>query len=299
MWQKPDCEVTIISLPAFSQSRSLPRLQKEIEQVAASAQGRVGVAVTVLETNETVSVLGNEKFPMQSVYKFPIGMMTLHLIDRGKLKLDQKVTVAKEEYVRRGQHSPIRDKYPSGATLTVAELLRYTVSESDGSGSDVLLRLVGGAAAVTQYLQRLGVDGVMVVDTEKEIGRDVSVQYRNWAKPNAAVLLLRKLQEGKGLSAASRALLIKLMTETPTGLKRLKGELPAGTTVTHKTGTSGTTNGLTHATNDIGIITLPNGQHLAIAVFVSDAKADEATREGVIAKIASAAWKHWTSSAKN
>ena len=79
---------------------------------------------------------------------------------------------------------------------------------------------------------------------------------------------------------------MKYLTESTPGAKRLKGLLPAGTVVAHKTGTSGTTNGMTAATNDIGIVTLPGGQHLAIAVFVTDSAADEATRESVIAKIA-------------
>ena len=83
------------------------------------------------------------------------------------------------------------------------------------------------------------------------------------------------------------------MIESPTGPKRLKGLLPAGTIVAHKTGTSGTFKGITAATNDIGIITLPNGRHLAIAVFVSDSPANEATREETIAKIAKAVWDKW------
>jgi beta-lactamase class A len=80
------------------------------------------------------------------------------------------------------------------------------------------------------------------------------------------------------------------MIESTPGAKRLKGLLPAGAVVAHKTGTSGAQKGITAATNDIGIITLPNGKHLAIAVFVSDSPADEATREGVIAKVAQAVW---------
>ena len=67
--------------------------------------------------------------------------------------------------------------------------------------------------------------------------------------------------------------------------------LAAGTVVAHKTGTSGTQNGITAATNDIGIVTLPSGKHLAIAVFVSDSTADEASREGMIAKVAKAVWE--------
>ena len=83
------------------------------------------------------------------------------------------------------------------------------------------------------------------------------------------------------------------MTETPTGARRLKGLLPVGTVVAHKTGSSGTVNGLTAATNDVGIIQLPNGRYLAIAVFVSDSTADEAAREAVIAEVARAAWEFW------
>jgi beta-lactamase class A len=99
------------------------------------------------------------------------------------------------------------------------------------------------------------------------------------------------------LSRESQALLLKLMTEAIPGAKRLKGELPAGTVVAHKTGTGGTRNGITSATNDIGIITLPDGRHLAVAAFVSDSSAAEATRESVIARVAKAAWD-WASSAQ-
>lgn len=80
------------------------------------------------------------------------------------------------------------------------------------------------------------------------------------------------------------------MTNTSTGPNRLRGLLPAGTKVAHKTGTSNTTNGMTAATNDIGLITLPGGKTLAIAVFVSDSPADTAVREAVIAQVARAAF---------
>jgi beta-lactamase class A len=106
--------------------------------------------------------------------------------------------------------------------------------------------------------------------------------------------LLRALHERRGLSETAHGLLLKLMTESTPGAKRLKGLLPGGTIVAHKTGTSGTVKGVTAATNDIGIIALPNGRHVAIAVFVSDSPADEATREGVIAKVARAVWVKWS-----
>jgi len=116
------------------------------------------------------------------------------------------------------------------------------------------------------------------------------VQYKNWATPLGAVKLLRALQIGRALSAPSRVLLTGWLTETTIGEKRIKARLPGGTAVAHKTGTDATRQGVTRATNDIGIVTLPNGQHLAIAVFIKDSKGTEAQREAVIAKIARAAW---------
>lgn len=279
--------------PLFAQSSSTGDLRAQIEQISLDANGRVGVAITLLESGESVALNGDGRFPMQSVYKLPIGMAVLNQTDQGRLKLEQRVRVTKKDFVNAGQHSPIRDNNPRGVELSVRELLRFMVSESDGTASDVLLRLAGGPQSVMSYLRGLGINGIVVADTEKAIGRNISVQYRNWASPEAMVKLLSALHKGDGLSSSSRALLLQLMTETPTGPQRIKGLLPAGTVVAHKTGSSGERNGLVPATNDVGLITLPNEKRVAVAVFVSDSKADTAAREKVIARIAKAAWDFW------
>ena len=266
-------------------------LHDRIEQTSRAAQGRVGMTATVLETRESVSLNGNQRFPMRSVYKFPIAMAVLAQVDQGKLKLDQQIRVEASDIV---QGSRILDRNSLGVELSLTELLKYMVSESDNTACDVLLRLVGGPKIVTQYLRGLSVNDIIVANTEKELGQDTAVQYRNYATPDAIVVLLRTFHEGQGLSKSSQALLRRLMTETSTGLKRIKGLLPEGTVVAHKTGTSSTVNKVTAATNDVGLVTLPNSRHLAISVFVSDSIADGTTREEVIAKMARAAWDEWS-----
>ena len=265
-------------------------LTNQFQKIAGNAKGRVGVAVKIIESNETADLHGDEHFPMHSVYKLPISMAVLQRVDRGELKLDQKVKVEPGDFVRKGMYSPVRDKYPNGTELTIAELLRYTMCESDGSASDVLMKLIGGPERVMAFLKEIRVPDIEVVNYEKEIGRDWETQYRNWASPKGALALLVALQSKRGLSADSQVLLLKLMTESIPGSKRLKGELPAGTVVAHKTGTGGTRNGITSANNDIGIITLPDGRHLAVAAFVSDSAADDDTRDAIIARLAKAAW---------
>jgi beta-lactamase class A len=268
-------------------------LQERLPELARPANGRVGVAVMLAETGDAIASLnGHQHFPMQSVYKLPIAMAVLEQVDRGKLSLDQAVRVDKQDFVSPGQYSPVRDKHPDGVTLPLRELLRLTVSESDGTTSDVVMRLAGGARAVDAYLHGLGIDAIKVVDTEQAMGRDSKLQYRNYATPEGAVALLRALQMGKTLSDSSRALLQQLLTTGTRGNKRIAGQLPAGTIVAHKPGTGGTNRaGLTSATNDIGLVTLPDGRHLSIAVFVSDARASDAEREAVIASIARAAFE--------
>jgi len=158
---------------------------------------------------------------------------------------------------------------------------------------DSLLKLIG-VEAVSKYLNELGINEMVIANSEKEIGKDWETQYRNWASPQGALQLLRSLHERRGLSEQSQQLLLKFMIETPRGPNRLKGLLPKTTVVAHKPGTGGASRRVASATNDIGLITLPNGQHLAIAVFVSDSHADMVTRERVIAEIAKAVYENFS-----
>jgi beta-lactamase class A len=268
-------------------------LTKELPRLAAPAGGRVGIVVLNIETGETVSWNATQRFPMQSVYKMPIAMAVLKRVDEGSLLLDQKIQLRVTDLAPKQVHSPIREKYPrAGVALTLRELLRASIVDSDSTASDVLLSLVR-PDQVMEYLRRLGVNDLVVLNTEKELSQDRQAQYRNWATPEAAVRLLRLLHEGSALSSDSRGLLLSWMTETQTGARRLRAALPAGAVVADKTGSSGTFGGVTAATNDIGLITLPNGEHLAVAVFVSDSKAQQSIRERVIARIARASWDCW------
>jgi len=215
-------------------------------------------------------------------------MAVLHQVDLGKLSLNQSLQVMPADLY---PGSPLAETYPHGAALTVSTLLTAMMTASDGTASDVLLMRIGGPKQVTAYLRGLGVQNMAVTTSEKTMAENERVeQYRNWATPDAMISLLCLLQQGRGLSPSSRRLLLDLMTRSETGPHRIKGRLPAGTRVAHKTGSSGTVDGVTRATNDAGLITLPDGKHLAIVVFVSDTRVDTATQEAVIAKIARAAW---------
>ena len=241
----------------------------------------------VLETGEAVSYQADQKFPMQSVYKFPIAMAVLDQVDRGILSLAQVIHVSPADYIPEQGYSPIRKKYPDGVDLTIRELLKYTIL-SDGSASDILLKTIGGARVADRYISSLGVndeDIAIALPEMIQVAND-TIQYQNYATPRAMTQLLKIFYMDSVLSKESRTLLFQDMVNSRTGLGRIKGLLPEGTLVAHKTGTAGTYDGLTRATNDVGIIVLPNENHLAISVFISDSYASPKDRDLVIANIA-------------
>lgn len=266
------------------------KLSAEIETISKQANGIVGVGIMDLKTRETLLINQGHKFPMQSTFKFPLAMAVLDLVDKGKYKLDQKIHVTKAQ-LDRDTHSPMRDKHPDqDFDITIGELLGYSVSESDNNACDILFELAGGTKKVNDYIHALGVKDIAIVATEKEMKAGWNVQYTNFAHPSAYLQLLDIVYKGKTLSKSSHDFLWKILVAGPTGLKRIKGLLPEGTVVAHKTGTSGTNEkGVTAATNDVGIIKLPNKRDIAVVVFVSDATAKTDTRELVIARIAKAA----------
>jgi len=270
-------------------------IRQQHQRIVDGKSATIGISLAVVETGDTVSLDGNRRFPMQSVYKFHLALAVLDLVDKGKLRLHQKLFLKKGDLLP-DTHSPLRDKYPNGnVSISIDELLRYTVGQSDNNGCDILFRLVGGPKYVNRYIKKLGIKEVAIVATEEEMHKDHRVQFRNYSTPQSATALLLKFTEGKVLQASSMEYLRDIMQNSPSGPKKLKGLLPSGTAVAHKTGYSGTDDsGLTYATNDIGIVTLPNGNHMVISVFVSMSREAEAVNDRIIAELAKAAYDRFS-----
>jgi beta-lactamase class A len=270
-------------------SASESALQKQIREIASGARGKVSVACSLPKSSLNCDLDPHAHPPMQSVFKLPLAIAVLHQVEQGALTMDQPIRFLREDRIPHA-YSPLQEKYPeAGIDVPLRELLRMTVSLSDNVAADILLRIAHGPDAVGSYIASLGVAGFHLQDGERALHQDVSVQYRNWFEPAGAVQLLRKISDDSPLTRDHTDLLLSWMEDSRV-TDRLKGDLPPGTRVAHKAGTSDVDNGVAHATNDIGLITLPDGRRLAIAVFVTDSLADEATRQKVIARIARVAY---------
>ncbi|MEZ5054030.1 MAG: class A beta-lactamase, subclass A2 [Chitinophagales bacterium] len=264
-------------------------LYNQIQEIAKQAKGKVSVAAQVPEDSISFSFYGDEMCVMQSVFKFPIALAILNKIDKQEFSLLHKIHITPKEMIK-DTWSPMRDSFPDGnVNITFENLLKYMVSQSDNIACDVLLHHLGKPKVVQNYIRKMGIDDFAMKYNEAGMHKKWKNQYSNVCSPNAMVAMLEKFYDGKVLSPANTAFLNKIMTETTTGKNRIKKYLPSNAVVAHKTGSSGTNEaGMTAAVNDVGIITLPNGKHLVLAIFVNDAYADFAVLEETIAAISKA-----------
>lgn len=295
------------------------RLRAEVERLSAISGGKLGVTAIHIESGKRFSQNGSEPFPMASSYKVPIAVQLLNKIDSGKLTLDQMITVTnKDMHIGSGMIAE-RFEWPNaaqpGVALSVRSLIELMLLISDNSATDLCLRLAGGPAQVNATMNRIGVNGVRVdrptsvlisdwlgvkwpeeaefprkafAEMEKTLNEEsmkisskaFDSDPRDTSTPDGMAALLQKIFNEPILKPDSKALLIDIMMRCETGQARLKGALPPGTAVRHKTGTIGMT------TNDVGIISLPgDAGHLIVAAFVKSSEKPISDRETAIAQV--------------
>jgi len=269
-------------------------LERAIGAIVAEGGSEVGVAAIHLETERRVAWNGDRRLPMASVYKLPIALEVLNQIERGTISLDDSITVHPGDFV--GGANPLTSSAGGRpVTATVGRLLAYMLAESDNTATDALMRAVGGPPAVRRRLVELGIEGIDVSRYEAEIFAEARARGgaavesdrndpRDTGTADALAELLALAHGNTVLDARSRALLFAHLASATRGHARIKGLLPSTTPVAHKTGSFGP------VTNDVGIVTLPDGSHVAIAVLVLGPGRSVAERERTIARVARAVY---------
>ena len=295
---------------------SLARLEQQISFVAKATDGVVGVEATHVETGRTVAIRGSEAFPMASAFKLPVAVQILSLVDEGKLTMDTMVSLTPQDlHPGSGRLSELF--FHPGLSLSIANLMELALVISDNSAADILLRESGGPAAVTARMRTLGFTGIRVdrstallitdwqgaknLPPESQWNREIWDRIydavperehmsarraqmkdpRDTATPDDMTRLLLRVWRRDLLTPQSSGILLDMMDRCQTGKSRIKGLLPQGTDVAHKTGTLG------GVANDIGFMTLPgDAGHVAISVFTKASNKPEDASEKAIAEIA-------------
>jgi beta-lactamase class A len=284
--------------------------------------GQLGVSAVVVENGRTVGHRDGEWFPMASTFKLPVALAVLAQVDSGRISLDDSVRLTPADY-RLGP-SPVTEDLPAGGgPVTVRRLLETMMMFSDNTATDALMRLAGGPQAVMAHLRTRGVEGIRVDRDEGQVYLDYNgvtqappragwtparvqalidsvpqpqkqaarerffADVRDTATPDGFAALLGQVQRGEWISPTSRGFLLDAMRRSPTGTRRIRAGVPQGTEVADKTGTLGRT------TNDVGLVTLPDGTHVALAIFVRNSAKSNAQVEPAIAAAARAVYEHF------
>ena len=147
-------------------AQSMDSLRTNLENIVQSKDALVGIAITGIDKQDTLGINADHHLPMQSVFKVPIAIVMLSEIDKGNFELDQEIKITKKDMTPE-IWSPIRDKYPKGVTLTIREILEYTLTLSDNIGCDVILKLLGGPQVVERYFTNMGFSDISIKINEK------------------------------------------------------------------------------------------------------------------------------------
>jgi len=282
------------AVPAAAQSTA--RLTQEIARIEPSSGGRLGVAAVHLESGRTFFYQADDQYPMASTYKVPIAVQAFTLVEQGKLDLNRMVEWDTTD-LHIGSEAFLLFRKP-GFAMSVRNLIETMLILSENNATDLMLTLGGGGAAVTRRVRDAGITDLRVDRPTAEIiahpygitdiwtggrfdrakwdrqfgalspaRRDSAAYYyardpRDHTTPRAMLTLLTKLWKGELLNQENTAALLDIMYRCETGAGRIKGMLPRGTRVAHKTGTYPGT------ANDVGIIDLPDGTHVAVALYL-------------------------------
>jgi beta-lactamase class A len=243
----------------------------------------------------------HELAPQQSVSKLWVAITALDMVDKGRVRLDDKVTMGRSDLTCFTSRS--RRRSSAAATPLPSSALMWGRADQERQyANDKLMRSVGGPSAVRAMISNKGLGAIRFYDGERALQSRVAglvwsqsysiggafYQARNalpmsvrkaafdryvadpydGASAAAIVNALARLKRGELLSAPSTAKLLSVMGNTRTGPNRLKGGLKPGWTLSHKTGTGQVLGAVQAGYNDIGILTAPDGRSYSVAVMI-------------------------------
>jgi beta-lactamase class A len=258
----------LVPAPAVASSPELLGLERALSKLVAERSGDYGIAALDLRDGSTVAINGDIPYPMASTVKIAIAAAYLAEVDQGRRSLGDLIV-----------------------GRPAAKVMELMIVRSDNNATDQLLAALGGPVAIQQWLWSQKLTGMRIDRTIAQLLRERGhlADSKDVATPVAMVTLLNKLDNGTVLTAQSRNFLFGLMSRCATGTRRIRALLPAGTLVEDKTGT------LDGVTNDVGVITMPDGRRVAVAVFARGGR----DRQPVIAEVARAIYDRFADSARN
>ena len=252
----------------------------------------VGIAII---KNQKEWIIGSKNsLPMLSVFKYFVALKVLDKLEKEKISLNKERTINKN-MVDEKLYSQMLDKYKTFPfKISIANLLKYTISESDNNACDILIGYAGGTKEIQEYINSIGFVDVEISETEFDMNKEIEKQYLNQARPIDIIRAMKFVRDRNILSDASCKFLDEIMINTTTGKDKLKAGLPQNITLGHKTGSSSRkSNGIKIADNDTGYVFLPDGNVYYIAVMIKDSKMSDEENAKLISSISKITYTHF------
>lgn len=260
---------SLVLAAAASPLRATPgdaALDDALAALEGAAGGRLGIALLDTGTGRRFGRRDEVRFPMCSTFKALLAGAVLHAVDRGQVRLDQRVDIGAQDLVT---YSPYVETRVADGHARVDDLCRATVTLSDNAAANLLLPLVGGPPGLTALLRELG-DPVTRLDRwEPALNEAAPGDPRDTTSPRAMVDSLQRLLFGAALHPPSQAVLAAWLIENRTGDARIRAGVPADWRVGDKTGTCGA-----GTAADVAVLYPPGRAPLLLAIYVHGATLD-------------------------
>ncbi len=210
-------------------------LRRRLDSIADTHHGVVGYSVIDLDNNVRISRRGDEKFPTASLIKVPILVAVYDLVSRGRLSLDDPMTVLKIDQV---PGSGVIQYLHNGTVLTVQDALWLMITISDNTATNLLLdRII--IRRVWDKMDSLGLRQTRVHSKSflrnSSVAMDSSVKYGlGVTTPNEMARLFELLAQGRAVNPAMDSAMLKILesTDSEEKLQRFAG----GVRAAHKSG---------------------------------------------------------------
>jgi beta-lactamase class A len=250
-------------------------------EIEAGLGGRVGVMAVDTGGGSVMSHRADGRFAMCSTFKWVLAAFVLSRAEQDEMSLDERLGYGPEDLLA---YAPVARKFVERGWLTVNALCQATVTLSDNTAANLLLRRLGGPAELTAFLRQCGDDITRLDRYEPELNTNLPGDERDTTTPRAMAGTMQTILLGNEILAPeSRSRLSGWLKEASTGLDRLRAGLPGDWTVGDKTGT-----GVNGAANDVAIAWPPGRKPILIAAYLSDSDATPAALNTAHADIARA-----------
>lgn len=265
------------ALSARAQGDGSTDFLRKLGEIEKRLGARLGVSAVDTATGRSLNHRADERFPMCSTFKVLAGGAVLTRVDAGQEDLMREIRFAATDLV---SYSPVTEKRIGGNGMTLAELCDAAITRSDNTAGNLLLKSIGGPAALTAFARTLG-DTVTRLDRwETDLNEATPGDPRDTTTPSAMTANLRAMLLEDRLSPASRERLARWLIDNKTGDAKLRAGVPTDWRVGDKTG------GGDHGTmNDIAVIWPPGREPIVVGVFMTQTTASFDDRNAAIAEI--------------